>query len=330
MHPNTEYYFTDLFTAVVNNNTSRGHPILAALLYAFCPMAAKWWLNGAIPVVPYDPVWEATADFSSDPEKRIPDIDLKQALAKREIPDLAGHVRKYKNTVKAFRNSYAAYISPELWDFFKGDTIEVTARTGYQASFDKYFGGDWRNVLKYARAWIFTIQDWRGNVGIEQGGDYKFYRVELAFNVPRLNRNSINWPAWYWEINNGVANRIVVGMMVNNGIQDQLQFALAAHSGRPGNVPWKVVPQLYALDRLSGRAEPTNGYLDPEKTIRKVTELAVLAEKGGCAPLAAINQPYKCEHCGFRALCFTKENSGSQILFESISQDSEKLGRSFI
>ena len=118
-------------------------------------------------------------------------------------------------------------------------------------------------------------------------------------------------------------------MMVNNGIQDQLQFALASHSNRPGNVPWKVVPQLYALDRLTGRAEPMNGTLDPEKMIRKVTELAVLAEKGGCAPLAAINQPYKCEHCGFRVLCFNKDNTGSQFLYDSIGQEWEKLERSF-
>jgi hypothetical protein len=42
--------YTDLFTALAERENPRGHPLLAALLYAFCPAAARWWLAGAVPV----------------------------------------------------------------------------------------------------------------------------------------------------------------------------------------------------------------------------------------------------------------------------------------
>jgi hypothetical protein len=42
--------YTDLFTALVDRENPRGHPLLAALLYAFCPATARWWLAGAVPV----------------------------------------------------------------------------------------------------------------------------------------------------------------------------------------------------------------------------------------------------------------------------------------
>ena len=161
-----EHYHTDLFLALLNNN-ARGHPVLTALLYVFCPMAAKWWLNGADPVVPYDVVWEAVSDFT------IPDLTLKDALVKRGVPDLIGHVKKYSEQVSKFRD-YHHHDCPasELSQDFKGEVIEVTARTGYQDAFDKHFGGDWRNVLRFARAWLFTTQDWRGGAEIAAGKGY--------------------------------------------------------------------------------------------------------------------------------------------------------------
>lgn len=54
--------YTDLFLALLNRHNARGHPILSALVYAFCPMAAHWWLvrraeefNGGHPVVGVTP-----------------------------------------------------------------------------------------------------------------------------------------------------------------------------------------------------------------------------------------------------------------------------------
>ena len=49
--------YTDLFLALQDPQNPRGHPVLAALLYAFCPAAARWWLAGADPEQIFDPVW---------------------------------------------------------------------------------------------------------------------------------------------------------------------------------------------------------------------------------------------------------------------------------
>ena len=57
--------YTDLFLALLNRGNARGHPILSALLYAFCPAAARWWLAGAEPTIPFDPVWQSLQDLAS-------------------------------------------------------------------------------------------------------------------------------------------------------------------------------------------------------------------------------------------------------------------------
>ena len=46
---------TDLFFSLLNRENRRGHPILAAMLYSFCPAAARWWIAGADPQPPFDP-----------------------------------------------------------------------------------------------------------------------------------------------------------------------------------------------------------------------------------------------------------------------------------
>ena len=321
----TERYHTDLFKALINNN-ARGHPVLTALLYVFCPMAAKWWLNGADPVVPYDVVWEAISDFTTD-------LTLKDALVKRGVPDLVGHVKRYYEQVTKFR-SFNCYDYPasELSQGFKGDTIEVTARSGYQDAFDKHFGGDWRNVLRFSRTWLFTTQDWRGGVGVEANKGYALQKVTLLLNVPRLNKGLIRWPAWCWRIKDGHALRIVLGMMTYENWQDQLRFALAASSQsylveviEDGKVkqktfPWEVSPQLYSLDRKYGSVRPARLY-DTEKLVLTIPQLAETARKGACPPLGALFHQGNCEHCGFQALCFTKEGDLSSIVYTSIKND---------
>ncbi|HEX7540575.1 MAG TPA: hypothetical protein VF352_00475 [Anaerolineales bacterium] len=321
----TEYYYTDLFIALINNN-ARGHPVLTALLYAFCPMAAKWWLNGADPVVPYDVVWEAVSDFTTE-------LTLKDALVKRGVPDLIGHVKKYAEQVTKFRDHHR-YNNPasELSQEFKGGSIEVTARTGYQDAFDKHFGGDWRNVLRFARTWLFTTQDWRGGVEIEAGKGYTIQKVTLLLNVPRLNKGSIKWPAWCWRIKDGYALRIVLGMMTDDSKQDQLRFALAASSqsylvketvnGKVDEkiIPWEVTPHLYSLDRQSGSVKPAR-LDDTKKLVLTIPSLALVAKKGACPPLGVLSQQGNCEHCGFQALCFTKDKDLTSIVYASMGDD---------
>jgi|GEM_PF-463256 len=331
-----EYYHTDLFRALIdeNNKGSKGHPVFSALLYVFCPMAAKWWLDGVVPVVPYDPVWEAASDFASG-------VTLKESLEKKGVPDLVGHVKKYVEEVAAYRNHATTnYRGSELSPTFTGGKIEVTARTGYQAVFNRYFGGDWRNVLRYSRAWAFTIHDWRGLADIQPGKEkYEFTRISVAFGVPGLGRRSLEWPAWAWKVENGYAFRIVLGMMVNGDIQDHLRFALAARSvgqfvpSREGDKekreiqPWKVVPHMYSLERQFGYARPYQPRLDIERLVAAVPDLATIAEKGSRPPLGVLSQETKCRYCGFKGACFTTTEEVSPFIYKTISEDAAKLDR---
>ncbi|MDP2975161.1 MAG: AMP-binding protein [Anaerolineales bacterium] len=84
--------YTDLFTALANRENLRGHPLLAALLYAFCPAAARWWLAGAEPVIPFDPVWQALQDFTLGKT-------LKEVLSGYGFENLLGHAQKYIRNV---------------------------------------------------------------------------------------------------------------------------------------------------------------------------------------------------------------------------------------
>ena len=57
--------YTDLFRALLNEKNARTHGILLSLLYCFCPAGAYWWLSGAIPEPPFDPIWRALEDRAS-------------------------------------------------------------------------------------------------------------------------------------------------------------------------------------------------------------------------------------------------------------------------
>jgi hypothetical protein len=187
-------------------------------------------------------------------------------------------------------------------------------------------------VLRFARTWLFTTQDWRGGVEIEAGKGYTIQKVTLLLNVPRLNKGSIKWPAWCWRIKDGYALRIVLGMMTNDSIQDQFRFALAARSQsylveeivegeiKQKTVPWEVTPHLYSLDRQYGSVRPARLY-DAEKLVLTISPLAEAAKKGACPPLGVLSQQGNCEHCGFQALCFTKNKDLTSIVFASMRDD---------
>jgi hypothetical protein len=334
-----EHYQTDLFRALLDEwNRKPGcreHPILLSLLYTYCPIAAKWWMSGADPIVPYDVVWDAASELAGR-------TTLKAVIEARGLRDLHGHVKKYIKSVDAYRNSPTTnYRGSELSPLFHGDAIEVTARFGLTAIFDKYFGGDWRNVMRFVRAWAFIIPDWRGDCGIQPGKcEFVFNSLSVALSVPRLTWRTIAWPAWVWRVSTGLARQVVLGLIVNEGVQDALRFALVARS--PGYfkdveeggemkrklVRWEAAPYLFALERRLGSAEPFRSNFDVEKLAASVPDLATVARKGACPPFGLLSNSKKCEHCGYRQLCLLKNNeSVSPIVYEGIASDARKFER---
>jgi hypothetical protein len=121
-------------------------------------------------------------------------------------------------------------------------------------------------------------------------------------------------------------------MMTEDNLQDQLRFALAARSQsyfveetvigevKKKIVPWEVTPHLYSLDRRCGSARSARLY-DAEKLVLTIPQLAEAAKKGACPPLSALSQQGNCEHCGFQALCFTKDGDLTSIVYASIRDD---------
>ena len=106
---------TDLFLALANNKNARGHPILAALAYAFCPAAARWWLAGAEPQPPFDPTWQALADLSSGGT-------LAEHLTRYGFPNLLDEMKRYVEEVQAYRLQHKVQ-APETLPTFRGGRL---------------------------------------------------------------------------------------------------------------------------------------------------------------------------------------------------------------
>lgn len=290
--------FTDLFLAVKDAHNPRGHPILAALLYAFCPAAARWWLAGAEPERVFDPVWQALSDKGGGGT-------LKEALAGYGFETLLGDVKRYVEQVEAFRSLHPGIAAPELLPTFDGGHLELAKRFGLKEAIDR-LGGRWGYFFTYVRAWAFLSPDWEAEMRFI--GSHELSHHQLMLNLPGMRR-AVRFPAWIWQERVGHGERVAIGVLVKEREQDELRFALLRLAGPQGEKPWPVQPELWAIDRESGKAEPFDAHLTAEHLAPTVTRLAQLASAGPHPPLGALASPGRCRGCGFSAQCF----AGSEI-----------------
>ena len=286
--------FTDLFRALRNPQNPRGHPILAALLYAFCPAAARWWIAGADPVIPFDPVWQALEDLSSS------DKTLKDALDGYGFSGLTEDVKAYIAKIKAYRKRHPEVLAPERLPLFSGGRIELSKRHLFHAAIQK-LDGNWEYFFTYIRTWAFIVGDWENEI--------RFF-TQAALELQELGlivsgvRRSVYFPAWVWTAQDGRASRIVAGLMVSHGQSEQLRFLLAQHSSPQGDQPWPSPLEVWAIGPLRGSAEPFGGVLEAEHLGKTIERLAQLAKNGPHPPIVALNQPWKCRWCGYQAQCY--------------------------
>jgi hypothetical protein len=94
--------------------------------------------------------------------------------------------------------------------------------------------------------------------------------------------------------------------LVREKEQDELRFALARLAGPEGEKPWPVHPEVWAMDRASGKAEPIDSHLSTEHLSSTVTRLAEIAKDGPYPPLGAFTSPERCRFCGFTAQCYAQ------------------------
>jgi hypothetical protein len=311
-----ELYHTDLFRAILENQ-ARGHPILKTLLFLFCPMAVRWWLNGTDPTVPYDPVWDAMTEFASGET-------LKQVIECRGFSEMHGVVMKYLDTVTAYQRFHPNKF-PEPSQVFPG-AEKALAPYGYQNETTRFFGGDFRNVELFVRTWAFVIPEWRTEAGIPSGS--RFMVEKLAFHFSGADFKPIIWQAWSWVITTNPI-RTIVGLLVNENYQNQLLFSLATygvfHADKTRNQnPRQHLPDFFALNRSSHRARPFQAYFDPEKLVNIIPDISKTIRETDCLPIAAINNPSQCLHCGFHFCCYSNDGSIRPEVYCSLSEESER------
>ena len=296
--------YSDLFLALLNRKNARGHPILSAMLYAFCPTAAHWWMVGADPTPPFDPVWKSLEDLATGET-------LLEFLIKYDFENLIEEVRTYIHEVEEYRRQHPVS-APELMPIFRGGKISVSRRYGSQNAINN-LGGDWRNLNIYIRTWAFLSQDWRINMKIERDSGYQMTSEKVCLTLPSLNL-PVQYDSWVWKVPVGHVTETKIGALVFNGEQDQLRFSLLRRCTTMGKQPWPNTPILYALDRETGAVSHFDQLLSDRDLEKMVQYLSNLAKKGPHPPLNALRQPSICKQCGYRQLCFEKNTISQHAL----------------
>ncbi|MBI5933859.1 MAG: hypothetical protein HY867_09140 [Chloroflexi bacterium] len=296
--------FTDLFRALLHRKNPRGHPILSALAYAFCPAAARWWLAGADPTPPFDPVWQSLQDLTSGGT-------LADHLNRYGFGGLMDEIKKYVQEVKAWRALHPIP-APELLPLFRGGSIPAGLRFGSQNAIQN-LGGDWRNLFGYVRVWAYLSQDWRRGMGIAPDADFTLSCETVSLTLPGI-RIPLQFETWVWKLAIGHVTETRLGLFVQRRQQDELRFALLRRSSPPGDQPWPNSPLVFALDRETGEADHHDPLLADGDLERLVQSLSHLAKNGPHPPLNALHYPSTCSACGYQNVCFDKHTLSPHAL----------------
>ena len=281
---------------MLNPKNARGHPILSALVYTFCPAAARWWLAGANPTPPFDPVWKSLEDLSTGKT-------LLEFLTQYGFENLLDEIRSYIREVEEYRRQHSNLQAPELLPFFRGGKIPVSRRYGSQNAIHN-LGGDWRNLFIYVRTWAFLSHDWRIAMQIERDSGYTLKAEKVCLTLPPDVRMPVQFDTWVWQVPVGHVTETRIGSLVSNGEQDQLRLSLLRRSTTLGKQPWSNTPAIFSLDRETGDANHFDQLLDDKDLEKMVASLANLAKKDKHPPLNALCQPSICKRCGYQQLCF--------------------------
>ena len=299
---------TDLFSALLNRENRRGHPILAAMLYSFCPTAARWWVAGADPKPAFDPVWQAIKDWN-------PKTNLSEKLRGYGLGDVLDVVKKYVKSVDEYRFQHSNVRAPELLPFFSGGEFPLNRRFALESSIQN-LGGDWKNLFIYARTWAFLLEDWRAGVFADRSTRDYSLKVETVFLTLPDCRQPVHFETLVWQAQTGHVTEVRIGLLVQNGEHDLLRFALLGLSSPQGDRPWPNLPLVYALGRESGEAKLADLPVSSKEFPKLVRQLAEAAKDGPYPPLNALQRSSDCKGCGYQHLCYHNSNLTPHLLSE--------------
>jgi hypothetical protein len=295
---------TGLFLALLDSHNPRGHPILAALLYLYCPAAARWWIAGADPVPPFDPVWQALVDRASGKT-------LGAMLQQYGLESFGEDLRKFIARADAYRRQHPGVAAPEMSTTFIGFILDKDKAFGNFEAI-QHLGGRWENLLRYAHAWAFLIPDWKHAMRFAEMPQIQLIR--LAVTAEKIRR-PIFFPTWSWTLQHSSHRRITLGLPVQREPHSpsQLQAALLAQGQPPGEKPWSLEPELWLLSRSNGAGRSFRGYFSESFSLGDlILGLSEMAKNGPYPPILALENPQRCQVCGFQSQCWvgaTKDGS---------------------
>ena len=280
----------DFWMDLLNPANRRGHPVLSALLYTFCPAASRWWQAGADPVISFDPLWQAH-------NLRASGLTLREALESRGLGELMVHARKYVEQVGAFREQLQnRHIrAPELLPTFLGGKLPFAARHGLASAFEQI--GGWQNFYPFVRAWAFSLRDWQAAFGLPA--------------IPELERTGMTMKMFsaepillsIWKLRG--SGRTALGLLVS-GSRYQTGWIAEVFLHSLNGI---YTEDLYLLSE-AGHAVRVETRLGPAVLRTLLERVSAITQTGPFLPVNALNDPARCRRCGFHHLCWVEGEPG--------------------
>ena len=304
----------DLFI-LAKETQGRSNPIVTALLYAYCPAAAHWYVRNRPVNDVFYLVWKALEDYATG-------RTLVECLTEYGLSTVIPEIKHYIEQVELFRRRHTDGVpAPETTILFKSGK-RADSTFGIQSQLEN-LGGSWNNVLEYVRIWAFVIRDWKTSMKLPSGENVRreFKKFIVSPSAPGVySRLRVHFPVWGWEVTVGRARSVYLGLLVSNRKQDVLRFALINNSDLVGDKPGQdgQRPYLYALDQVSGEADDMNLAIDHESALKMVIPMYQTARIGPDFPLGALQGHDKCRSCGYSRICFGEKNH--DLLVPSLNQ----------
>jgi len=304
----------------------KSNPIVAALLYSFCPAAAHWYVRNVQPEVVFDVVWQALEDYATGKS-------MVECLEGYGLATLIPDVKRYIEQVTLFRSRHTSVgTAPELTILFKGDRSGQSVY-GLQNQLNN-LGGSWKSVLSYVRVWAFLMRDWKTQMKIPPGDQVMrgFKKFIVSLSAPGdYSSSKVHFPVWGWDVTIGKVRSIYLGLLVSGQRQDALRVALVYNSDLVDDKGWPGQrPYVYSLDRDIGTADHINLSIDQSDVLSMVVKMYEAARVGPNFPLAVLRDRDACLSCGYKKACYGEK--GTTVLPAAVDQliRENKRERSFL
>lgn len=266
----------------------RGHPVLAALLYAACPAAARWWLSGVDPVLPFDPLWEVLCQRAAG--KTLREV-LEEWGLSALLPDARRYVERFE--IRRAREARRSPDSIAVGAAFLEETFPFKKRFLNAVSLERMGGGE--NFFRFIYAWAFALQDWQNEIGL---GPVQSTLLSTSIRVGP--ESPVLFPIW--SLSDGRRETAVFFKANREECSDDLLrevLLVFSDEAFPSN--------LFSLD-LYGQAERVRPRYARETLTALLNNLFQISEYGPYPPLPGLTTPHRCASCGFQPVCWGRGN----------------------